>query len=80
MNAGRKLGAFALVLGVAFGGGAAVGKAAGPIDVGNDGDDGGDRMEQMHVPEAEAPAPEAGHDHATMTSEPPASAEPQEQP
>ena len=34
MNAGRKLGAYGLLLAAALGGGAAVGAAVGPIDVG----------------------------------------------
>ena len=33
MNAGGKLAAYGVVLGLAFGGGAAIGRIAGPIDI-----------------------------------------------
>ena len=39
MSVPTKLAAFALALGAALGVGAAIGGAAGPIDVGRDGDD-----------------------------------------
>ncbi len=49
-----KLLAFALVLAVSFGAGAALGAAVGPIDV-----DGGDEHEVEHAPEPG----QFGHDH-----------------
>ncbi len=54
MNTGTKLGAYGLVLAAALGGGAAVGGAAGPIDVGDSGDHGGGHAEA--APTSDLPA------------------------
>ena len=54
MNAGTKLGAFALVLAAVLGGGAALGTVAGPIDVG--GDSGHDEHEAERPMRTDLPA------------------------
>jgi hypothetical protein len=54
VNAAGKLATFAVVLGVALGGGAAVGNAAGPLDV-----DDGDDMAQHNAGATAEPAPAA---------------------
>lgn len=56
MNAGAKLGAFALLLGVALGGGAAIGAAVGPIDVGAD-EHGADHAADRDIHEDGSPTP-----------------------
>lgn len=47
MNAGAKLGAYGLLLAAVLGGGAAVGSAAGPIDVGGSAEHGGGHSEEV---------------------------------
>jgi hypothetical protein len=70
MSPAGKLAAFALVLGGAFGGGAAVGAAVGPIDVSTE-HDGGDM-----APMTEQPQPQ--HQHQQPTPQP--ERQPQSQP
>ena len=56
MNAGAKLAAYALVLAAMLGGGAVVGAAVGPIDVGDGGGHGS--------PASDTSPPSADHDGA----------------
>ena len=58
MNAGAKLGAYGVLLAGVLGGGAAVGAAAGPIDVGGEADHAGMEMGDMVMGETEAAATE----------------------
>jgi hypothetical protein len=66
VNPAGKLTAFAVVLGVALGGGAAVGKAVGPIDIGGDGTAEHDERQStdpQHAP-CDAGGADAGGDHS----------------
>jgi hypothetical protein len=59
MNTGAKLGAYALVLGVALGGGALVGQVVGPLSVDDDTASGHDAEHAADAADSE-PAPDAG--------------------
>lgn len=68
MNAAGKLAAFAVVLGGALGGGAALGAVAGPIDV--DADDGDTAVHGGHETTSTSTGTSAGHTgHDTMHQE-----------